>query len=190
MQSFEHKYSLYRINPITHRVIIDIALDRYLDYFHEWDNAVFRKRDLHAELADFLDVCSEEIPLRKALEIDFCIKDRPSDPEKEKLISASYKNYYQAQLGMTGRKIMRLLRFALILFIIAVGLIALYTILDKTKINHIFPQILVEGLVIGGWVFMWESLHIIFFESLDPMKRRRELKRFLKATLNFRSLSE
>jgi hypothetical protein len=66
---------MYRINAKTRRVVIDIALDRYLDYFHEWDNASFRKRDLHPELADFLDLCSEEIPLRKQLELNFCIKD-------------------------------------------------------------------------------------------------------------------
>ncbi|MDD2296456.1 MAG: hypothetical protein PHR10_08175, partial [Sphaerochaetaceae bacterium] len=83
-RGFEHNFPLYRVNPETQRVIIDIAIDRYVDYFHEWDNAVFRKRDLHPELAEFLDLCSEEIPLRKALEINFCIKNRPLDVEKEK----------------------------------------------------------------------------------------------------------
>ncbi len=188
-RSFEHQFPLYRVNPETQRVIIDIALDRYLDYFHEWDNAVFRKRDLHSELANFLDVCSEEIPLRKGLEIDFCVKNRATDPEKEKLISESYMNYYQSQLEMMGRKTMRLVRFAVILFMVAVCFITVYTVIDKSGISTILPQVMIEGLVIGGWVFMWESLHIIFFETLDPMKRRRELKRFLNAKLSFRSLS-
>ncbi|MDD3365777.1 MAG: hypothetical protein WCS59_01640 [Sphaerochaetaceae bacterium] len=186
-RGFEHNFPLYRVNPETQRVIIDIAIDRYVDYFHEWDNAVFRKRDLHPELAEFLDLCSEEIPLRKALEINFCIKNRPLDVEKEKTISASYRNFYQAQLRMTGRQIMRLIRFATVLFVVAFCFIAGYTVIDKSNIFQLFPQVLLEGLVIGGWVFMWESLHIIFFETLDPMKRRRELKRFLSAAISFRA---
>ena len=54
--------SLYRKNPDTGRVIIDIALEDYLDFFHVWDNSVLRKRDIHSELVQFLDLCSEDIP--------------------------------------------------------------------------------------------------------------------------------
>ncbi|SPF50702.1 conserved hypothetical protein [Candidatus Desulfosporosinus infrequens] len=43
-----------------------------------------------------------------------------------------------------------------------------------------------EGLLIGGWVFMWESLHIVSFESQDLLKRNKELARFLKATITFK----
>lgn len=54
---------LYRKNEETGRIIIDIALDDYLDFFHEWDNSTFKKRDIHTDLAEFLDLCSEDIPL-------------------------------------------------------------------------------------------------------------------------------
>lgn len=178
---------MYRINAKTRRVVIDIALDRYLDYFHEWDNASFRKRDLHPELADFLDLCSEEIPLRKQLELNFCIKDRPEDPQKEHTLIASYRNYYKSQLQMIMRRLHQHYRFSLILFFIAVGFIALYTVVSKRGEAHLLSAIMVEGVLIGAWVFMWEALHMLFFESLEPHKRERELKRFLDAELVFRS---
>lgn len=182
----EDHLRLYRENPETHRVIIEIALDRYMDYFHEWDNAVFRKRDLHPELAEFLDLCSEEIPLRRELEIDFCIKNRFEDIDKGKLIVASYRNYYNGQLSMIHRRLKRLLKFALILFFISMGFITFYLV-GKSSTHYLIERVLVEGLLIGGWVFMWESLHMVFFESMEPMKRRRELKRFLQAEITFRS---
>lgn len=57
-----NKYEmLYRKNYNTGRIIIDIALEDYLEFFHEWDNSVFKKRDIHIELAEFLDLCSEDI---------------------------------------------------------------------------------------------------------------------------------
>ena len=61
--------SLYRKNQDTGRIIIDIAIDDYIDFFHEWDNSAFKKRDINADLAEFLDLCSEDIPIRKKLEI-------------------------------------------------------------------------------------------------------------------------
>ena len=62
-----NKYeTLYRKNNYTGRIIIDIALEDYHEFFHEWDNASFRKRDIHPELAQFLDLCSEDIPLKKS----------------------------------------------------------------------------------------------------------------------------
>ena len=178
---------MYRVNPENHRVVIDIALDRYLDYFHEWDNSVFRKRDLHPELAEFLDLCSEEIPLRKKLELSFWIKNRKEeDTEKENVLMASYRNYYESQLHMVSRNLKRHLKFSLVLFLIAIGFIALYFLVSKFEEGHLLSKIMVEGVLIGAWVFTWESFHMLFFESLDPMKRRRELKRFLDAKIGFR----
>ncbi len=180
---------MYRINEKTNRVIIDIALDRYLDYFHEWDNASFRKRDLHPELADFLDLCSEEIPLRRKLELNFCIKDLPEDELKEQMVIASYRNYYQSQLQMMKRSQNRLYRSALILFLAAISLIILYTLLKEGKGPDLLSKVTIEGVLIGAWVFMWETFHMVFFKSLEPMRRLHELKRFIDADLVFHSES-
>ncbi len=181
---------MYRLNADTHRVIIDIALDRYLDYFHEWDNSTYRKRDLHPELAEFLDLCSEEIPIRKQLELNFCIKNRSGDTLKERMLIASYKNFYQSQLQMVRRSLRRHYKFSSILFCIALGFISLYIVVSKGSETHFLSQIIVEGVLIGAWVFMWESLHMAFFESLEPMKRQRELKRFFEADIVFRAETE
>ncbi|WP_422479011.1 hypothetical protein [Pleomorphochaeta sp. DL1XJH-081] len=186
-KTHQNMLRMYRVNPENHRVVIDIALDRYLDYFHEWDNSVFRKRDLHPELAEFLDLCSEEIPLRKKLELSFWIKNRKEeDIEKENVLMASYRNYYESQLHMVGRNLNRHFKFALVLFLIAIGFIALYFVVSKFEEGHLLSKIMVEGVLIGAWVFTWESFHMLFFETLEPMKRRRELKRFLDAKIGFR----
>jgi len=178
---------MYRINEKTHRVVIDIALDRYLDYFHEWDNASFKKRDLNPELASFLDLCSEEIPLRRKLELNFCIKDRADDPMEEQMVLASYRNYYQSQFQMVRRSLNRIFRSAFVMFLTAIALIALYTFLKDGKGPGILSGILVEGVLIGAWVFMWETFHMVFFNSLEPLLRMKELKRFLDAELVFRA---
>jgi hypothetical protein len=178
--------SLYRVNTLTNHVIIDIALDYYLEFFHEWDNATFKKRDMHPDLAEFLDICSSDIPLRRSLDIMFCLKDGAIDTEKEKLIAESYKNYFKSKERAEAKKLKRTLLFGSSLFVIAILLLLIYVVDKAQRQVGVLPALFLEGLLIGGWVFMWEALHMFFFESLEPFLRRREIKRFLKASLLFR----
>lgn len=179
--------SLYRRSPETNNILIDIALDRYLDFFHEWDNAAYKKRDVNPELAEFLDICSEDIPMNRQFDIHFHIKNIALDSDKEKLILASYSNYYNSLKKLEDRKVNKITRYSIVLFIIAMGFIFLY-ILSNTKVQgQLLPRVLIEGLIIGGWVFMWEALHMLFFDILEPFKRKRELERFLKAKITFSS---
>ena len=75
--------SAYKVNKETGRCVIELALDGYHDFFHEWDNASYKRRDLHPELTGFLDMCSEDIPLKKELEIRIEIGKEPKDDRME-----------------------------------------------------------------------------------------------------------
>jgi uncharacterized protein YejL (UPF0352 family) len=185
-----NQLGVYRVNPVNNRLIIEIALNNYMEFFHEWDNAIFRKRDIHPELVDFLDLCSAEIPLGKQFEIEFCINSRAEDLEKEKLIKASYRNYYDSQNRLILRAIQRLLRYSLILSLIALGLMVFNVILNSHPQTQVFTIILSEGVHIGSWVFMWEAFHTMFMQTLDPLKRRQEFSRFLKAEISFKMIGQ
>ncbi len=181
---------LYRVNPNNNRLIIEIAISDYMEFFHEWDNAVFRKRDIHPELVEFLDLCSSEIPLKRLIDIEFCVDIRAADLEKEKLIVASYQNYYKSQDRLIVRTIRRLLRYSLILLLVSLGFMILNVILSSYPSTQIFPMIVSEGVRIASWVFMWEAFHSAFMQSLDPLKRRREFSRFLRAGISFRLVGQ
>lgn len=185
----QKQLSLYRINPDTKRVIIEISLQTYMEYFHEWDNAVFRKRDVHPELAEFLDLCSEDIPLHKQIEIEFCIKNRAEDLEKERLIEASFRNFYKAQNRLITLAVRKLLHKAIILFAVSCLFIALHLILSNSTNTHVFFRLIKEGVLIGGWVFMWEGFHTAFMHIWDPLRRRRIINRFLNADIRFRTIA-
>lgn len=177
--------SPYRKNAANGNIIIDIALDDYMDFFHEWDNAVFKKRDMHPELAEFLDLCSEDIPLRKRLEIQFYVRDDAVDKKKEKLICASYHTYYNFQERVENRKIRNIYRSSAVLLLLALAFIFIHIILSGIMESGVWAKVFLEGLIIGGWVFMWEALEMAFFISMEPLRRRREIRRFLKADLGF-----
>jgi hypothetical protein len=181
-----NKYeTLYRKNNATGRVIIDIALEDYLEFFHEWDNSAFRKRDIHPELAEFLDLCSEDIPLRKKLEIVFSLNTDEISAEKEEQIRISYKNYYNSLKRLVNRKAERFFKVSAILLLTSIVLLSAYTLLREVTNHSIISDVLLESLLIGGWVFTWEAVHLLFLDIIEPFRRRREIKRFLEAEITF-----
>jgi hypothetical protein len=186
-----NKYeTLYRKNKDTGRIIIDIALEDYHEFFHEWDNAVFKKRDIHPELAEFLDLCSEDIPLRKKLEIVFCLNASEISKEKEEQIRISYLNYYNSSKRLVNREIKRIVKVSGVLLFISLTLLSAYSFLSDLEENTIISNVLFESLLIGGWVFCWEAVHLLFLDILEPFRRYREIKRFLDTKLSFKCLSK
>lgn len=181
-----NKYeTLYRKNNETGRIIIDIALEDYQEFFHEWDNSAFKKRDINADLAEFLDMCSEDIPLRKKLEIVFSVKTNEISKEKEEQISISYHNYYNSLIRLEKRKTKRYIKFSVILLLISIILLFTYGLLINRD-NTIISKVFLESLLIGGWVFTWEAIHLLFIDTIEPYRRYREIKRFLEADLSFK----
>ncbi len=167
-------------------MIIDIALDNYNDFFNEWDNTSFKIRDIHPELEEYLNYCSEEIPLRKKLEIHFFVEDPEVNETRENQIKTSYLNYYTFMQRIERKKMNRSLFQVITLTAIAIVCIfAYYMIESGNEIESIWGNVLVEGLMIGGWVFAWEALSIVTFEMHKHLRRISELKRFFKAKIHF-----
>ncbi len=126
-----HTYDLlYRKNLSNGNVIIDVSLNGYNEFFHEWDNAAFRKRDIHQDLAHFLDLCSEDIPIRKGIDIHFCVKANEKSTEHEDRIRTSYLNYYNALLRGEKKKTKRIFRTSGILLLVAGILLFLHVFLS------------------------------------------------------------
>lgn len=175
----------YRVNPETGNYIIDIALDDYLDFFHEWDNAVFKKRDMHPELAEFLDLCSADIPVKEQFEISLAIEGECRDTKKEKTLIESYRNYYALFFRVAQKKIKSHLIKALVLAVISISFLVAYDLLSRIVLEGILTDVFLEGLMIGGWVFMWEALHVIVFQRHEHVVRRKEIQRFINAPITF-----
>lgn len=176
---------LYRINPTTNRVIIDIALDEYLDFFHEWDNSAFKKRDINSELVQFLDLCSSDIPLSKKLQITYTVDFEGANGLKETQIRESFRNYYDSMYRLETKITKRYLRTSILLLIVSLSLLTVYGLLFDYQSTSIVFRVLRESLLIGGWVFAWEAVHLIFIDIIEPLHRLKEIKRFKEAELVF-----
>ncbi len=183
--SMKENENLYRINGKTGHFMIDIALDEYMDFFHKWDNAIMKKRDMNPELAEFLDLCSEDIPLKKGIDIHIRMEKENQDQEKEALIRDSYVTYYKTYFRLEKKKIRKLFKASSLLTITSTCLLLINYTLRSMLPDGIASDVILEGLMIGGWVFLWEAIHNITFERRESLYRYKELARFLKASILF-----
>lgn len=177
--------SAYKVNKETGRCIIELALDGYHDFFHEWDNASYKRRDLHPELTSFLDMCSEDIPMKKEVEIRIEIGNESRSEAMEAQIRQSYENYYSFFIKQKKKKIKRNFRSSALLALVGIAFIFLYSLLSTDLPNSIWVDVPLKGLYIGGYVFFWEALYNGYFGSKELIYRNKELARLRRADLQF-----
>lgn len=75
------------------------------------------------------------------------------------------------------------------LLLIALTLLLLYTVLSGGDGDTLVTSVLLESLLIGGWVLTWEAFHGIAIDIVQPFKRRKELSRLLDSAISFRYVS-
>jgi hypothetical protein len=177
--------TFYAKNQTTGNWIIDIRLEGYGDFYHEWDNARFFKRDIHPELADFLSICSADIPLSEGIEIRFLVQGTAADPAQEENLTASYWNYYRALLREGKRSLRRLYRIAFGSILIALVLLLIAQLSGQYIKENLPFTILTEGILIGGWMFMWEAASLLFFKRPEEQNTLKETRRLAEAPLRF-----
>lgn len=183
----KHDYEqIYERDSKTGNIVIDIALSDYLEFFHEWDHAVFKKRDMHPELAEFLEECSNDIPPREALDIRFYLADELRNPEKEDIIRTSYRHYFDAGIAQEKGEIRRTVFGSGVMLFIAIALLSVYTLLADYEPDTVIKSALLESLLIGGWVLTWEAFHRVAIEIVEPLRRKKTMKRLQDVTISFR----
>jgi len=86
---------------------------------------------------------------------------------------------------LESRKANRYIRMSIILLIISLILLTSYGFFYEIQVETIGSLVLLESLLIGGWVFAWEAVHTLFIDIIEPVRRIREIQRFIEADITF-----
>lgn len=178
--------NMYDRNEETGAYLIEINLERYLDFYHEWDSARFKKRDIHPELAEFLKECSEDIPRKESLEIALSVEAAAKDPEQEQCIRDSFLHYAASSIVWARGSIFRLLRNVVLSVVVAVVFLFTAELSPEFLKDSIFSHILTEGFYVGGWVFLWEAVYALAFELPERRHSLLYARRLAGTPLSFR----
>ena len=176
---------IYPFDPQTQAYTIPVRLSRYSDLFNPMDPSPVPARDLSLKLADYLEQCSAEIPLKFPLTIALQIQHDARDPLSEEECRGSLRSFYQHAIFLTRAQISRKRRKALNYFLISIACLALYIFSGTLNLAGFLWNLLHEAILIGGWVFMWEAVTVNFIEMDEPSQAVQKFQRLIQAQVLF-----
>ena len=186
--SKQHIKDLYRFSKETNTCYVDVEIDFYRELYNEWDFSPITNRDLDEELFEFLESSVEDIPSKYNVCIVFNIPINLQDTEKEEKSIQGFLNYFNYEIRKKNNEIRKAAELAVssgfygMLFLIAGMWVSNFFEGSESYVHLMF---LAEGLVIGGWVLVWELISIIFFKSKELFGERRVLERLRDAKIQF-----
>ncbi|MBN2880759.1 hypothetical protein JXM83_01780 [Candidatus Woesearchaeota archaeon] len=174
---------IYPVNKRTNAYVIKVSVKSYNDIFNEWDDSIIEKRDLNPSLREYLEECSEEIPLKNKIEIYVTIHEKKSK-NKEKYVRDGFKNYFKF-FQYFVKKDYKTHRAKAINSCINGSLMLLLATLGE-QFSEVLPlKLLIEGIFVGGWVLLWQTFEILFFEASKIKKELNTYERFSKSKIIF-----
>ncbi len=182
-------HETYKIDESTNLYMIEIALDRYTDIFNKWDPSPFKRREVNPDLEHYLERSSDEIPLRYPIELYIAVPKGIKDEQMEEESRNGIKNHFNFRIYLLKERLnknnSRVLICVLAGFFLQ-GVVAIWQI-DP---NRILPSIFEQGLLIGGWVFLWEAVSLFFFTNRELYHRYRTYKRLRNAPVSFQEVEK
>ena len=177
---------IYSQDPASGAYVIEASLNGYLDVFDKLDPSPFERRDLDFRLKRFLEECASDIPLRHPVILCFHVSKEKRDQAKEGLICSAIRTCFSLQIQSVKRAMHGHNRGAFYYVLTSiVFLLAAFTLEEALK-GNVLLTILREGLIIGGWVFLWEAMATITFGKIDLRENRRKCERYRDAEVRFR----
>lgn len=168
---------MYKVNPLTGAFVIEVSVDNYNEIFNGWDPSPVKRRDLDPELADYLEDCSLDIPLKYPVEVQFFMPHNAKDAEKEQLSKEGIINNFVFAADFIRKELSDIKKKTFIDGLGAIIFLSLGYLLKQKVQPGFLTAILTEGITIGGWVFLWEAFSLLFFSGQDIQSR---LKRYLR----------
>ena len=181
---------IYERDNDTDAFIISVAIEDYVDIFNELDFAPFRIRDLNHDLRVFLEECSSDIPIRYDIIIKFTVSREKQDDEKEEKIKLGLKTYFSNIRISSRREIQGSYQKSTVYMLASFILLFASYSLRALIMDSIAFTTLVDGVSIGGWVFLWEAISTFAFKNRDIREKYKHYKRFSGAPIRFHYFSK
>ncbi len=177
---------IYRFDAQTGRFFIDVDLDYYRELYSQWDFSPQRNRDLDADLLEYLRNCCEEIPRRAPLSLTLSLPQNVYNPQKEARATEGFDNFFTYLVRREKNRSRNYYSIIIKFLIIGALLLVLASLLENYLAELPHSELLVEGLIIGAWVSIWEVFSVLFFKLSDHRKKIAIYHRLQKARIDYR----
>jgi hypothetical protein len=178
--------TIYRFDEAKKTFYIDIDLDFYRELYSAWDFSPQRNRDLDGELLDYLMACCDEIPARYPVAIAVNLPARVYDENREKRATQGFRNFFTYRIRREENQYRNYFSKVIKYLVIGAVLLISASLLENFFSGLAYSELLVEGLIIGAWVSIWEVFSVLFFKLSDHRKKVAVLRRLQVADTVYR----
>jgi len=159
------------------KLVIEIELNSPKQLFDSFDPAPFHEKELDPDAEEYIYNAVDEFPLKKSLEILIHLPPAEVSAEIEDNLKKAIRNHFSYKKLLTEIELKRLLyqgrrnlMIALIFLFLCLLTIRLLSAFEESLMITLFS----EGLLIIGWVAMWEPIYI-FLYGWWPIVHRRNI---------------
>jgi hypothetical protein len=170
--------------------LLEIRLNSVRQLFHTLDPAPFHEKDLDENAAAYLLEACDEAGGRLALRLVVHLPDSEAQSAAAHTLQEAVNNYFAYRERQMRRDLVKLLRYGAVSLVIGLvflmGCIALRRALIATPLL-VDQSIIVEGLLILGWVAMWRPIEVLLYDWWPLARRRAVLRRLAVIPVEVRS---
>jgi hypothetical protein len=148
------------------KFVIELELNSLKQLYNFLDPSPFHEKELDLDAEEYIYNAVDEFPLGKPLEVMIYLPSAEVSEEIEINLKKAIKNHFFYKKLLTEIKLRRLLyqgrinlMIALIFLFLCLLAIRLLSTFEESLIKTLFS----EGLLIIGWVAMWEPIHIFLY---------------------------
>lgn len=167
---------------IENKIIIKISTNKFENLYDNFDmSSSFLKKDLSQQLVDYIIESVSEISNEEFI-IRFYFKEKI---EKENIlhIEKSFDSYFNYLEELEKRKMKEQIKNSFIFILIGAFFITLSILLESKE--QLTYRIISEGLMVAGWVSMWEAMATILIKWLPLSKKLKIFKKIVNSKIEF-----
>ena len=163
-------------------VIIKISAEKIEDLYDEYDKkSSFSKKDLDKELVEYIIDSVSEIG-KEPFCLQFYLEDE-IDKKLQNRVKESIKQYFLYLEDLEKKKMKGQIKNSFIF--IAIGLFFTTMSILARDSEQFFVEILSEGMLVAGWVSLWEALATLLIKWLPLTKKLALFQRVIACDVSF-----
>ena len=148
--------------------LIEVRVAELRQLFNAIDPSPFRERDLDPRAEQFIVDWSRDLPADAPLAFVVHLKRAAGRPDESVLLREAIHEFFSQRAASSRRNLRQLFRNGRFSLVIGLAFLATSTaIADAVAIyfrESGWPEVLREGLLIGGWVAMWRPLEVFLYD--------------------------
>jgi len=156
---------IYDRNAENGSFIVKVSINKYTDIFNDLDPSPLRRRDLDQDFISYLEDCSSDIPLKYGMELHILCPEAIHDTVKEERARAGIRTYCNLMMLTCRSRLVSSYKLSTLYVIVFILLESIVFTFGPRLHENIFTETLFQGISIGGWVFLWEAIALLFIKN-------------------------